>query len=117
MSIYDLVPGNIVHLAIGDQVPADGLFVSGFSVLIDDSSLIGESEPVMVNSQNPFILSGTKVQDGPCKSAGHNRRDDWMRTQWGKLKLMATLSEDEDDETPLQVKLNGFASIIAKIGL
>lgn len=38
-----------------------------------------------------------------------------MRTQWGKL--MATLSEGGDDETPLQVKLNGVATIIGKIGL
>lgn len=112
MSIYDLLPGDIVHLCIGDQVPADGLFVSGFSVLIDESSLTGESEPVMVNDENPFLLSGTKVQDGSCKmiitTVG-------MRTQWGKL--MATLSEGGDDETPLQVKLNGVATIIGKIGL
>lgn len=112
MSIYDLLPGDIVHLAIGDQVPADGLFVSGFSVLIDESSLTGESEPVMVTAENPFLLSGTKVQDGSCKmmitTVG-------MRTQWGKL--MATLSEGGDDETPLQVKLNGVATIIGKIGL
>ncbi|KAK4260166.1 hypothetical protein QN277_003316 [Acacia crassicarpa] len=112
MSIYDLVPGDIVHLAIGDQVPADGLFVSGFSVLIDESSLTGESEPVMVDSQNPFLLSGTKVQDGSCKMLVTTVG---MRTQWGKL--MATLSEGGDDETPLQVKLNGVATIIGKIGL
>ncbi|KAJ4823335.1 Calcium-transporting ATPase 2, plasma membrane-type [Turnera subulata] len=112
LSIYDLVPGDIVHLAIGDQVPADGLFVSGFSVLIDESSLTGESEPVFVNADNPYMLSGTKIQDGSCKmlitTVG-------MRTQWGKL--MATLSEGGDDETPLQVKLNGVATIIGKIGL
>ncbi|CAI0405551.1 unnamed protein product [Linum tenue] len=112
MSIYELLPGDIVHLAIGDQVPADGLFVSGFSVLIDESSLTGESEPVMVGAETPFLLSGTKVQDGSCKmlitTVG-------MRTQWGKL--MATLSEGGDDETPLQVKLNGVATIIGKIGL
>ncbi|KAI9113420.1 hypothetical protein K1719_015347 [Acacia pycnantha] len=112
MSIYDLVPGDIVHLAIGDQVPADGLFVSGFSVSIDESSLTGESEPVMVNSQNPFLLSGTKVQDGSCKMLVTTVG---MRTQWGKL--MATLSEGGDDETPLQVKLNGVATIIGKMGL
>ncbi|CAN1343034.1 Calcium-transporting ATPase 2, plasma membrane-type, partial [Linum perenne] len=112
MSIYELLPGDIVHLAIGDQVPADGLFVSGFSVLIDESSLTGESEPVMVSAESPFLLSGTKVQDGSCKmlitTVG-------MRTQWGKL--MATLSEGGDDETPLQVKLNGVATIIGKLGL
>ncbi|GAV80894.1 E1-E2_ATPase domain-containing protein/Cation_ATPase_C domain-containing protein/Cation_ATPase_N domain-containing protein/Hydrolase domain-containing protein/CaATP_NAI domain-containing protein [Cephalotus follicularis] len=112
MSIYDLLPGDIVHLAIGDQVPADGLFVSGFSMLIDESSLTGESEPVMVTAQNPFLLSGTKVQDGSCKMMVTTVG---MRTQWGKL--MATLSEGGDDETPLQVKLNGVATIIGKIGL
>ena len=112
ISIYDLLPGDIVHLAIGDLVPADGLFVSGFSVLINESSLTGESEPVNVNSDNPFLLSGTKVQDGSCKMLVTTVG---MRTQWGKL--LATLSEGGDDETPLQVKLNGVATIIGKIGL
>uniref|UniRef100_A0A0D9Y0Z4 Calcium-transporting ATPase n=1 Tax=Leersia perrieri TaxID=77586 RepID=A0A0D9Y0Z4_9ORYZ len=112
LSIYDLLPGDIVHLAIGDQVPADGLFISGFSLLINESSLTGESEPVVVNEDNPFLLSGTKVQDGSCKMLVTTVG---MRTQWGKL--MATLSEGGDDETPLQVKLNGVATIIGKIGL
>ncbi|MFS7983215.1 putative P-type Ca(2+) transporter [Helianthus anomalus] len=112
LSIYELLPGDIVHLGIGDQVPADGLFLSGFAVSIDESSLTGESEPVKVNAENPYLLSGTKVQDGSCKmlvvTVG-------MRTQWGKL--MATLTEGGNDETPLQVKLNGVATIIGKIGL
>ncbi|KAJ0233469.1 Calcium-transporting ATPase 2 [Hirschfeldia incana] len=112
MSIYELLPGDVVHLGIGDQVPADGLFLSGFSVVIDESSLTGESEPVMVNAENPFLLSGTKVQDGSCKMMVTTVG---MRTQWGKL--MATLTEGGDDETPLQVKLNGVATIIGKIGL
>ncbi|KAK3136885.1 hypothetical protein QOZ80_5BG0444320 [Eleusine coracana subsp. coracana] len=112
ISIYDLLPGDVVHLQIGDQVPADGLFISGFSLLINESSLTGESEPVVVNEDNPFLLSGTKVQDGSCKMLVTTVG---MRTQWGKL--MATLSEGGDDETPLQVKLNGVATIIGKIGL
>ncbi|KAJ8762559.1 hypothetical protein K2173_007998 [Erythroxylum novogranatense] len=112
ISIYDLLPGDVVHLSIGDQVPADGLFISGFSVLINASSLTGESEPVNVNAENPFLLSGTKVQDGSFKMLVTTVG---MRTQWGKL--MATLSEGGDDETPLQVKLNGVATIIGKIGL
>ncbi|XP_073126842.1 calcium-transporting ATPase 1-like [Henckelia pumila] len=112
ISIFDLLSGDIVHLSIGDQVPADGLFVSGYSLLINESSLTGESEPINVTSANPFLLSGTKVQDGSCKMLVTTVG---MRTQWGKL--MATLSEGGDDETPLQVKLNGVATIIGKIGL
>lgn len=112
ISIYDLVVGDLVHLSIGDQVPADGLFVSGFSLLINESSLTGESEPVNVNKDNPFLLSGTKVQDGSGKMLVTTVG---MRTEWGKL--MATLSEGGEDETPLQVKLNGVATIIGKVGL
>ncbi|KAG0549746.1 hypothetical protein BDA96_01G281100 [Sorghum bicolor] len=112
LSIYELLAGDLVHLSIGDQVPADGLFMSGFSLLINESSLTGESEPVAVNAENPFLLSGTTVQDGSCKMLVTTVG---MRTQWGKL--MATLSEGGDDETPLQVKLNGVATIIGKIGL
>lgn len=112
VSIYDLVVGDVVHLSIGDQVPADGLFTSGYSLSIDESSLSGESEPVNVDEKWPFLLSGTKVQDGSGKmlvtSVG-------MRTEWGRL--MVTLSEGGEDETPLQVKLNGVATIIGKIGL
>lgn len=112
VSVYDLVVGDVVHLSIGDQVPADGVFVSGYSLSIDESSLSGESEPVDVAEGRPFLLSGTKVQDGSGKmlvtSVG-------MRTEWGRL--MVTLSEGGEDETPLQVKLNGVATIIGKIGL
>ncbi|XP_066370155.1 calcium-transporting ATPase 3, plasma membrane-type-like isoform X1 [Miscanthus floridulus] len=110
--IDDLLPGDVVYLAVGDQVPADGLFISGYSVLINESSLTGESEPVVINEDNPFLLSGTKVLDGSCKmlvtAVG-------MRTQWGKL--MAAITESGDDETPLQGKLNGVANTIGNIGL
>lgn len=112
VSIYDLLVGDIVHLAVGDQVPADGLFISGYSLLIDESSLTGESEPMNVYEKKPFLLSGTKVQDGSGKMLVTTVG---MRTEWGKL--METLSEGGEDETPLQVKLNGVATIIGKIGL
>ncbi|KAK3118348.1 hypothetical protein QOZ80_9BG0697670 [Eleusine coracana subsp. coracana] len=112
ISVYDLVVGDIVHLSIGDQVPADGLFIHGYSLLLDESSLSGESDPVYISEDKPFILAGTKVQDGSAKmlvtAVG-------MRTEWGRL--MSTLSEGGEDETPLQVKLNGVATIIGKIGL
>ncbi|KAG5043316.1 hypothetical protein GYH30_007131 [Glycine max] len=112
ISIYDIVVGDVVHLSTGDQVPADGIFLSGYSLLIDESSLSGESEPVNITEEKPFLLSGTKVQDGQGKMLVTTVG---MRTEWGKL--METLNEGGEDETPLQVKLNGVATIIGKIGL
>jgi len=110
--VHDLVVGDILHLSIGDVVPADGLFVSGYSLMIDESSLSGESEPVHVSEEKPFLHAGSKVLDGTAKmlvtAVG-------MRTEWGKI--MDTLNDDGVDETPLQVKLNGVATIIGQIGL
>ena len=47
-------------LALGDVVPADGLFVSGYSLTIDESSLSGESEPVHVSEEKLFLHAGSK---------------------------------------------------------
>ncbi|KAH7511205.1 calcium-transporting ATPase 2, plasma membrane-type [Ziziphus jujuba] len=108
----DLVPGDIVHLSIGDLVPADGLFVSGFSMLIDESSLTGKSELVMVNPQKPFLLSGTvlhgaKLQYGLCNKMMVTAVG--MRTQLGNK-----LTEGGADEVPWQLKLIEVANIIGK---
>ncbi|MCO5583601.1 hypothetical protein L7F22_037514 [Adiantum nelumboides] len=111
-SIFDLVVGDVVHLSTGDQIPADGLFVSGYSLTVDQSSLNGESEPVFPSHEKPSLFSGTMIQNGSGRmlvtSVG-------MRTEWGKL--MSKLSEGGDNETPLQVRLNGVATTVGKIGL
>lgn len=112
VSIYDLVAGDVVHLSIGDQVPADGIYIHGFSLTIDESSLTGESEPVYPSAEKPFLLSGTKVQDGSAKMLVTGVG---MNTEWGNL--MSSLSEVGNEETPLQVKLNGVATLVGKIGL
>ncbi|XP_065863206.1 putative calcium-transporting ATPase 13, plasma membrane-type, partial [Euphorbia lathyris] len=113
LSIFQLVVGDVVCLKIGDQVPADGILISGHSLQIDESSMTGESDHVEINhNQNPFIISGTKVADGygtmVVTSVG-------MNTTWGEM--MSHISRDNNEETPLQVRLNKLTSAIGKIGL
>ncbi|GMN46796.1 hypothetical protein TIFTF001_015977 [Ficus carica] len=113
ISIFKIVVGDVVCLKIGDQVPADGLFLEGHSLQIDESSMTGESDHVEVNrSQNPFLFSGTKVVDGyGCMlvtSVG-------MNTTWGQM--MSQISRDSDEQTPLQARLDKLTSSIGKIGL
>ncbi|BBN09745.1 hypothetical protein MPTK1_4g22320 [Marchantia polymorpha subsp. ruderalis] len=110
--IFDLVVGDIVHLNVGDQIPGDGLLVEGQSLVIDESSMTGESDPMSKDDDHPFMLSGCKVLDGfgtmVVTAVG-------MNTEWGKV--MATLSEDTDESTPLQERLDSLATTIGKIGL
>ncbi|KAI8012517.1 Calcium-transporting ATPase 5, plasma membrane-type [Camellia lanceoleosa] len=47
VSIFDLVVGDVVPLKIGDRVPVDGIFISGHSLAIDESSMTGESKIVI----------------------------------------------------------------------
>ncbi|XP_047968842.1 calcium-transporting ATPase 8, plasma membrane-type-like isoform X2 [Salvia hispanica] len=113
VSIFDIVVGDVVPLKIGDQVPADGLVISGHSLSIDESSMTGESKIVHKDpTRSPFLMSGCKVADGYgamlVTSVGIN-------TEWGLL--MASISEDNGEETPLQVRLNGVATFIGMVGL
>ncbi|KAM7260123.1 hypothetical protein ACFE04_015864 [Oxalis oulophora] len=112
ISIYDIVVGDLVPLHIGDQVPADGVLVSGHSLAIDESSMTGESKIVHKDHKSPFLMSGCKVADGVgtmlVTGVGIN-------TEWGLL--MASISEDTGEETPLQVRLNGVATFIGIVGL
>jgi Ca2+-transporting ATPase len=45
MLAEELVPGDIVYLASGDRVPADGRIVSCSGLLVDESTLTGETHP------------------------------------------------------------------------
>ncbi|KAG5378037.1 hypothetical protein IGI04_025879, partial [Brassica rapa subsp. trilocularis] len=47
-----------------DQVPADGVLISGHSLAIDESSITGESKIVHKDQKSPFLMSGCKVADG-----------------------------------------------------
>ncbi|KAH7856834.1 hypothetical protein Vadar_005999 [Vaccinium darrowii] len=110
LSIFDIVVGDVVCLKIGDQVPADGLFIDGHSLLVDESSMTGESDHVEVDlTQNPFLFSGTKVADGFGRmlvtSVG-------MNTTWGEM--MSTISNESNEQTPLQSRLNKLTSSIVR---
>ncbi|KAL2335344.1 hypothetical protein Fmac_016557 [Flemingia macrophylla] len=113
VSIFDIVVGDVICLKIGDQVPADGLFIDGHSLKVDESSMTGESDHVEIDRcHHPFLFSGTKVADGYAKmlvtSVG-------MNTTWGQM--MSSISSDIDEETPLQERLNRLTSSIGKVGL
>ena len=58
----ELVPGDVVSLALGALVPADAHILSG-SVMVDQSMLTGESVPVDANSGDA-VYAGALVRRG-----------------------------------------------------
>ncbi len=46
IEMAEIVPGDIVHLAAGDMIPADVRVISSKDLFVGQSSLTGESEPV-----------------------------------------------------------------------
>lgn len=40
----DIVVGDVIYLKAGIRVPVDGIFVSGNSLIIDESEVLGETQ-------------------------------------------------------------------------
>lgn len=127
ISIHDVQVGDVLHLEPGEVVPADGIFIEGHNVKCDESAATGESDAVRkqdwrlcaelaakqdphTSIPDPFLISGSKVLEGVgtflVTSIGVN--------SYHGRTMMALRTEDE--MTPLQVKLNGLAGMIAKLG-
>ncbi|MDH5333145.1 MAG: HAD-IC family P-type ATPase [Thermoleophilia bacterium] len=63
VGVPDVVVGDLVRVAPGDQVVADGLVVDGTGLLLDESVLTGESRPVP-HGTGDEVRSGSFVVEG-----------------------------------------------------
>ena len=107
----DVVVGDVVQLNPGDKIPADGIILTANSLEIDTSSATGESDSVLKTVDNPFIISGTLVNQGTGSflvlAVG-------AHSNFGRI--FATLNE-EQKPTPLQDKLEDLANSIGYAGM
>lgn len=115
----ELVPGDIVILEEGRTVPADLRLLASHSLKADEASLTGESVPaeksadvvlseeVGVGDRVNVVYMSTPVVygrgEGVVVATG-------MQTEIGKIANM--LSEEGDEETPLQKKLAGLSKFL-----
>jgi len=111
ISVFDVQVGDVLLLEPGDMLCADGIFIQGHNLKCDESAATGESDTIeKAHDKDQFILSGSKVTEGVgsflVTAVGTN-------SFHGKT-MMSLRTEDED--TPLQVKLNALAEKIAVIG-
>ena len=81
--VDEVVVGDVVRLAAGDQVVADGTVITGDGLALDEANLTGESEPVLRGGGEP-VWSGSFAVEGwrcsrPRRSARTAAPRSWPR--------------------------------------
>ncbi len=119
----ELVPGDLIELEAGDNVPGDARLIwhtANFSV--QEASLTGESTPVMKTSlalkenEVPLADRANMVYMGTSVASGKARAivaETGMQTELGKIAGM--VQEIEQETTPLQKKLEQFGKWIVAL--
>jgi len=110
-----LVPGDIIRIAQGDRVPADGRLVYVNDLQVDESVLTGESLPTLktiesvnmdatLGDQQSMVFAGTLVSQGVgtvivCSTD--------LSAEIGKIASL--VAESHREETPLQKAIERFS--------
>ncbi|KAL2007083.1 hypothetical protein VTN00DRAFT_8521 [Thermoascus crustaceus] len=120
----ELVPGDVIHVAVGDRIPADCrlLSIQSNSFRVDQAILTGESESVgkdtkvikdrqaVKQDQTNMLFSGTTVVTGHATAivvlTGAS-------TAIGGIH--ESITSQISEPTPLKQKLNDFGDTLAKV--
>ncbi|CAL4124155.1 unnamed protein product [Meganyctiphanes norvegica] len=132
----ELVPGDVVHLNMGDRVPADLRLFEANDLTIDESSFTGETEPAEKGIESVVSKSfgssgstasiaymGTFIRTGRGKGVVISIGE---KSQFGELFRM--MQDEEAPRTPLQKNMDtlakklsifsfGFIGIVFLMGL
>jgi Ca2+-transporting ATPase len=108
-----VVPGDIMLLAAGDRMPADGRLIEAANARIDEAALTGESTAVSkeanrvmaqdasIGDRKNMVFAGTVMTYGRARAVVTGTG---METEFGKIAKM--LQEVEEEPTPLAQKMD-----------
>ncbi|KAJ7109199.1 hypothetical protein C8R44DRAFT_278871 [Mycena epipterygia] len=120
----ELVPGDIISVAVGDKIPADCrlLSVTSSSFRIDQAILTGESVSVnkhvdavpdlkaVKQDMTNMLFSGTTVVNGNAKAVVV-----FTGTRTAIGDIHKSISTQITEKTPLKRKLDDFGDMLAKV--
>ncbi len=118
-----LVPGDIVQLTAGERIPADGRLCQSFNLKIDESSLTGESFPVLKDADLPaaggilaelsnMVFSGTLVVQGSGRMVVTATG---LGSELGSISEL--VEESEEMETPLDRSITQLTKVLASLAI
>lgn len=115
----DVVVGDVVMIATGDEIPADGMLLEAVSMNVDESTLTGEPICHKSTEEQDFdadatfptnhVLRGTKVMEGHGVFRVTAVGD---ATENGKVYEAVQI--DDSVKTPLNEQLERLGKLIAK---
>ena len=107
--VAELVDGDLVMLAPGDQVLADGRVAESVGLMLDESQLTGESVPV-ARQEDDEILSGAFCVEG---------RGAYVAERTGSNSYAARLLNEAREQTqqrsPLEVQINRLLKVLVGV--
>ena len=125
VSSEELVPGDILIIDAGRFIPADARLIETVNLQIEESALTGESLPSEKNAD--FITNDEKIGVGDKENmvfmstmATYGRGEavivgTAMETEIGKIAKI--LDEDNENLTPLQIKLDELGKSLGYMAL
>ncbi|MEZ6095999.1 MAG: HAD-IC family P-type ATPase [Pirellulaceae bacterium] len=122
--VAEIVPGDIVILEAGDQIPADARLLHGFDVSTQEAALTGESQPVAKSTsdglneataladRSNMLYMGTSVVHGEAVAVVTGTG---MNTELGTIAELLVANDDE--QTPLQRRLAELGRLLIVVCL
>jgi sodium/potassium-transporting ATPase subunit alpha len=113
-----VVPGDILFIQEGDKIPVDGVLLRGDQLLVDESIISGESEPLTRMPLERQVVPENCVSSGATVLRGSARL---LTVRTGRATTIGTISELSrglsQDLTPMQKELAHFVRRITWIAL
>jgi calcium-translocating P-type ATPase len=117
-----VVPGDVIFLTAGDDVPADCRLVEAFGVRVNNATLTGEARPVSRDSRSgaegdllaarSVLLAGTVMMAGQAKALVFATG---MHTAFGNIARLAQSTVDRP--SPLQTEIAVLSRLIAGLAV
>ncbi len=108
LKTHHLVPGDLVRIEAGDRIPADGVLLDGGGLLVDESVLTGESQPVDKGAGEELFSSTLLVRGKGHLQVARTGSESALG------KLASLLGKVQASKTPLEKRLDALGRRIVR---